>query len=82
MSSGCLVMAFGRIRRLMTSWSSWKKQAFEDSEAFGRAYDKETVWRIVWKLQGALASLEPQTPRKTMGAAVQLGAGTVQCHNY
>ncbi len=27
-------------------------------------------------------TLEPQTPNKTMGTSVQLGAGIAQCHNY
>jgi len=32
--------------------------------------------------QAALHSLEPQTPKKTVGTSVQLGAGIAQCHNY
>ncbi len=28
------------------------------------------------------SALEPQTPNKTMGTSVQLGAGIAQCHNY
>ena len=32
------------------------------------------------QVQKALA-LEPQTPKKTMGTSVQLGAGIAQCHN-
>ena len=31
---------------------------------------------------GYVISQEPQTPKKSMGTSVQLGAGIAQCHNY